>query len=100
MSKEKSLTRSDSSSDISVLSNPSEASIEVIRPELSLAHEKPRPPGQSEADEKPAVRLSDQSEAKDDFLQPPPAVVVTSAMSSIHHELQVMNSVDEHMLVY
>ena len=90
MSKEKSLTRSDSSSDISVLSNPSEASIEVIRPELSLAHEKPRPPGQSAADEKPAVRLSDQSEAKDDFLQPPPAVVVTSAMSSIHHELQVM----------
>ena len=51
------MTRSDSSSDISVLSNPSEASIEVIRPEVTL--------------------------------QPPSADVVTSAVSPIHHELQV-----------
>ena len=57
LSKEKSVTRSDSSSDISVLSNPSEASIEVIRPEVTL--------------------------------QPPSADVVTSAVSPIHHELQV-----------
>ena len=64
LSKEKSVTRSDSSSDISVLSNPSEASIEVIRPEVSqdAGH-----------------------------LQPPSAEVMTSAVSPIHpgHELQV-----------
>ena len=64
MSKEKSVTRSDSSSDISVLSNPSEASIEVIRPEAT--HD----PG---------------------HLQPPSAEVMTSAVSPIHpgHDLQV-----------
>ena len=64
LSKEKSVTRSDSSSDISVLSNPSEASIEVLRPEVTL---------------------------DTGHLQPPSAEVVTSAVSPLHpgHDLQV-----------
>ena len=62
------MTRSDSSSDISVLSNPSEASIEVIRPEVSL---------------------------DTGHLQPPSAEVMTSAVSPIHpgHDLQVHGQV-------